>query len=52
LEPVYGIILAVILFPEKEQMSSYFYYGAILIITTVLLNAILKNIRFIKRKRS
>jgi len=52
LEPIYGIILAVILFPEKEHMSSYFYYGAILIITTVLLNAILKNIRLLKRKRS
>lgn len=52
LEPLYGIVLAVLLFPEKEHMSSYFYYGAILIITTVLLNAILKNIRLLKRKRS
>ena len=52
LEPVYGIIWAVILFPEKEHMSSYFYYGAILIITTVLLNAVLKNIRLLKRKCS
>ncbi len=52
LEPIYGIILAVILFPEKEQMSAYFYYGALVIFTTILLNAILKNIRFLKRKRS
>ena len=52
LEPIYGIILAVILFPEKEQMSAYFYYGALVIFTTILLNAILKNIIFLKRKRS
>lgn len=52
LEPIYGIFLAVILFPEKELMSSYFYFGALAIFTTILLNAILKNIRFLKRKRS
>ena len=52
LEPIYGIILAVILFPEKEQMTAYFYYGALVIFITILLNAILKNIRFLKRKRS
>ncbi|GAA4281277.1 DMT family transporter [Gaetbulibacter aestuarii] len=50
LEPVYGIILAVFLFPEKESMSPSFYYGAILIISTVLINALLKNIRIKKRK--
>lgn len=52
MEPIYGIIIAVLLFPEKEQMSSSFYYGAIIIIITVLLNAVLKNIRLLKRKRS
>ena len=52
LEPIYGIFLAVILFPEKEHMSSYFYYGALVIFSTILLNAILKNIRFLKRKRT
>lgn len=52
LEPIYGIFLAVILFPEKEQMSAYFYYGVLVIFATILLNAILKNIRFLKRKRS
>ena len=50
LEPVYGIILAVLLFPEKESMSPSFYYGAILILSTVLINALLKNIRIKKRK--
>ncbi|WP_142783190.1 DMT family transporter [Changchengzhania lutea] len=52
LEPIYGITLAIILFPEKEIMSSNFYYGAIIIITTVILNGILKNIRILKRKQS
>lgn len=52
LEPVYGIIMAIILFPEKEQMSTLFYYGAIVIIATVLLNGILKNARKLKRKHT
>ncbi len=52
LEPVYGIILAIILFPEKEKMSNNFYYGAFIIITTVMLNGLLKNKRLLKRKRS
>ncbi|MFH4966169.1 DMT family transporter [Gaetbulibacter sp. M235] len=52
LEPVYGIILAIILFPEKERMSINFYYGAFIIITTVMLNGLLKKKRLLKRKRS
>ncbi len=51
LEPIYGIILALFLFPETEQMSSQFYLGAALIIVTVLLDAILKNIKARKRKK-
>lgn len=43
LEPIYGIILALILFPETEQMQSNFYYGSLIILFAVLLNAILKN---------
>ncbi len=52
LEPIYGIVLALLLFPEKEQMSSQFYLGVILIITTVLLNGIIKNSKHLKRKAS
>lgn len=52
LEPVYGIILAIILFPETEKMSSQFYIGAILIISTVIINGILKNTKTVKRKHS
>ena len=52
LEPIYGIIMAIILFPEKEKMSPSFYFGAVIIISVVLLNAIVKNSRKLKRKRS
>ena len=52
LEPVYGILLALILFPEQESMSSSFYYGAVVIICAVLINGYLKNRRSIKRKLS
>ena len=52
LEPVYGILLAIILFPEKEKMSSNFYYGAAIILITVMLNGLLKNKRLLKRKGS
>lgn len=52
LEPIYGIVLALILFPEKEKMSQEFYIGAVLIITTVLLNGIIKNYKHLKRGSS
>ena len=43
LEPIYGIILAVLIFEEKEKMSFGFYVGAVIILLTVLLNAIIKS---------
>jgi len=43
LEPVYGIILAVLIFGEKEKMSPQFYLGALVILTTVIVNGLLKN---------
>ncbi len=49
LEPVYGIILALILFPESEKMSPQFYLGAIVIITVVLFNGFIKNSKRLKR---
>ncbi|WP_298224463.1 DMT family transporter [Flavobacterium sp.] len=42
LEPIYGIILAVIVFQEKEKMSTEFYIGALIILSTVILNGIVK----------
>lgn len=50
LEPIYGIIIAILLFLEKEKMNPNFYYGAAIIIVTVLLNGVLKNIKWLKRK--
>jgi drug/metabolite transporter (DMT)-like permease len=43
MEPVYGIILALLVFNDKEKMNSAFYVGAAIILTTVILNGILKN---------
>ena len=45
LEPVYGMIMAFIIFPGKEKMPVIFYIGSSLIILTVLLNAIIKYIK-------
>lgn len=49
MEPVYGIILALIILGDDEYMSPQFYYGAALIIVTVIANGIVKN--KLKRKR-
>lgn len=43
LEPIYGIILAVLVFKDKERMSFEFYIGAVIILLTVLLNAVIKS---------
>lgn len=45
LEPIYAIILAVILFPENEKMSPSFYFGATLILLTVVANGVIKTIK-------
>lgn len=43
LEPVYGIILALLIFPKKEKMPPNFYLGALIILFAVVLNGILIN---------
>ena len=43
LEPIYGIILAVLIFNDTEEMNSMFYIGALIILSTVILNGILKS---------
>ncbi|WP_060872528.1 DMT family transporter [Myroides odoratus] len=48
LEPVYGILLAILIFKDSEKMSPEFYIGALLILSTVVLNAIVKNRKKIK----
>ncbi len=52
LEPVYGIILALIFFPESEKMSPQFYIGALVIIVTLILDALFKNYKRRKQKTS
>ena len=43
LEPVYGIILALIIFGDSEKMDSGFYLGAGIILTTLFLYPILNR---------
>ena len=51
LEPVYGILLAFWIFGSEEKMAAGFYYGSAIIISTVILNGILKTRRKIKKQR-
>lgn len=48
LEPIYGILLAIVILKENKILSINFYIGATLIVAAVLLNGLLKNreIRF------
>ena len=48
LEPVYGIVLALLIFGASEEMSSGFYLGTGLILTSVLLYPLL-NRRYKKK---
>jgi drug/metabolite transporter (DMT)-like permease len=50
LEPIYSIILALIIWPESETMSFGFYMGTIIVIATIFLNAIFKK-RLTKSKK-
>ena len=42
LEPIYSILFALWIFGESEIMSIEFYIGAAIILTTIILNALLK----------
>jgi drug/metabolite transporter (DMT)-like permease len=44
LEPIYTIILAILIWPDKETMSPGFYLGSAIILSTVLLNGYLKSL--------
>jgi drug/metabolite transporter (DMT)-like permease len=43
LEPVYGIILALFIFDEGEQMSSGFYFGASVVLLSVFIYPVLDS---------
>jgi drug/metabolite transporter (DMT)-like permease len=43
MEPIYAIIFALLLFGEEEHMSFGFYIGALVIIGTLIMNAIIRK---------
>lgn len=43
LEPIYGIILALLIFNDNEKMKPEFYLGALIILFSVVLNSIIKS---------
>ncbi|MGV6860939.1 MAG: DMT family transporter [Putridiphycobacter sp.] len=43
MEPIYTIIIAILMFPEKEKMSTGFYIGGTIIIGAIMINALLKK---------
>ncbi|MCT4666065.1 MAG: DMT family transporter [Flavobacteriales bacterium] len=43
LEPIYAIILALILFGEEEVMTKEFYFGGIIILGSIFANALIKS---------
>lgn len=49
LEPIYGIILAVLIFKDAEKMTSGFYWGTAIILSAVLAYPVL--VRLEKRKQ-
>lgn len=52
LEPVYGIILAWLIFSENKELSPNFYIGALIIIGGVLLHPVLENEKIKNKIRS
>lgn len=50
MEPIYGIVLALIVFGNEERMSAGFYVGAAVILSVVILNGLLKTKFKIKRR--
>ena len=49
MEPIYGIILALLILGNDEYMSPQFYLGAGIILVTVVANGIIKNTKRIKK---
>jgi hypothetical protein len=51
LEPVYGIILAFLIFGEKEKMSFNFYLGALVILLAVFSYPVLMYLSSQRKKK-
>jgi drug/metabolite transporter (DMT)-like permease len=43
LEPVYTILLAIVILEENKLLGPKFYFGSVLIVFVVILNAVLKR---------
>lgn len=43
LEPIYGIVLAYLIFGESEKMTPLFYVATLIMVLAIVLNSILKN---------
>lgn len=43
MEPIYSILLALLIFGEEEEMTPGFYLGGVLIMSTIFANAIIKR---------
>ena len=52
LEPIYAIILALIIFGEEEKMTPQFYLGALIIVAAIFMDAYLKRKSNRKKIRS
>lgn len=52
LEPIYAIILALIIFGEEEKMTPQFYIGALIIVAAIFVDAYLKRKSNRKKIRS
>lgn len=51
LEPVYTILLAIVILNENELLSNNFYIGSVLIVVVVILNAVAKSYQRKRQKR-
>ena len=43
LEPIYAIVLALVIFGQSEHMKPGFYIGSLVVVTAIMLNGYLKN---------
>ena len=43
LEPIYAIIMAILIFPQSEKMSIMFYVGGAIILISIFINTYLKK---------
>lgn len=51
MEPIYAILMALMIYPESEKMSSQFYLGASIVIGVVMLNGLVKGKVKLRKQR-